>query len=284
MGSNNSTSSSSKSKSRSKNKNNSNKKKELKNDIDLIQIKRKNIKEDDLCPIKFIWKEEGKNVLLTGSFVDWNKFYTMELNKETNTFEKTLILPLEDHKFIYKVDGTWKTSKDYQTTREKRKWVNIIYKENISDKSLKNKNNCSFSPSDKETRESIHSPSPLSPRSPTESENKEEGMFTKYIESPKINTPNNIDSHKLSPKRGIGPKGPLLIKNYYGNYFPSKREMNADAPQAPLYYTLKYHIDFYTNQHILKTAKQEYLKLSERNNLSENNSYKDIYLAPHVNM
>ena len=58
--------------------------------------------------------------------------------------------------------------------------------------------------------------------------------------------------------------------------------MNIDAPSIPFHYASPYNIDFYTRQGII--GKKGFLNFYEKNLLSENISYKNIMICPHVNL
>ena len=57
--------------------------------------------------------------------------------------------------------------------------------------------------------------------------------------------------------------------------------MNVDAPDAPKYFNY-YNIDYNTRQN--KIGNKKLLIYKEKNLLSENNSYKKILTAPHINL
>ncbi len=68
----------------------------------------------------------------------------------------------------------------------------------------------------------------------------------------------------------------------YNCYIPKKNDMNSDAPNIPLHYANPYNIDNNTHQSIIGNNK--YFEWQEKNLLSENNSYKNILIYPHVNL
>ena len=62
---------------------------------------------------KIIWSEGGKEVYLTGTFCNWNKFYLMEKDTKNDIFYIILDLPQGFNQFKFKVDGLWKNSSVY---------------------------------------------------------------------------------------------------------------------------------------------------------------------------
>lgn len=68
----------------------------------------------------------------------------------------------------------------------------------------------------------------------------------------------------------------------YGYYKPPSEAMFPDATPTPFFYGQIFNIDYLTRQHKLKVNK-DYLKYSEKNLMSENNSYKIIMRLPFVN-
>ena len=71
-------------------------------------------------------------------------------------------------------------------------------------------------------------------------------------------------------------------KKEYNCRLPNKEEMNFDAPSIPFHYSLPYNIDFYSRQK--KIGKNGFLNFYEKDLLSENISYKNIMICPHVNL
>ena len=68
-------------------------------------------------PCRFEWKEGGKKVLLTGSFLNWNTF--IEMNHNNNgLFEFNINLPKGIYQFKFIIDGTWRTSNFYPKVRD----------------------------------------------------------------------------------------------------------------------------------------------------------------------
>ena len=210
-------------------KNNKNKKKRNQEDTSSIssssETKTKEettiSKKDERIPFKFEWKEGGNKVQITGSFLSkWTMFIEMVKNPETKNFEFNINLPKINHEFKFIVDGVWKCSKFYPTSRDNSgNENNIINLTNFITKEERNENN-----------------------------NKKEDKNNKE----------------------------------YDCRFPKKQEMNFDAPNVPYQYALPYNIDFYTKQN--KIGKGNFINFYERNLLSENNSYKNIMVFPHVNL
>ncbi len=191
------------------------------NNISEKNTNDKETKKDERIPFKFEWKDGGNKVQITGSFLsNWTMFIEMVKNPETKNFEFNINLPKITHEFKFIVDGIWKCSKFYPTTKDKSgNENNVINLTNFISKEERNENN---------------------------------------------NKKNDNN------------------KNEYNCHIPKKEEMNFDAPNVPYQYALPYNIDFYTKQN--KIGKMNFINSYERNLLSENNSYKNIMVFPHVNL
>ena len=72
------------------------------------------------------------------------------------------------------------------------------------------------------------------------------------------------------------------INDDYSEYYPQKHELNTDAQPIPQQYINSFNLDHNTKQHLLGNNK--FYNRSERNLLSENNSFKQIGKPPHVNL
>jgi hypothetical protein len=72
------------------------------------------------------------------------------------------------------------------------------------------------------------------------------------------------------------------LTEIYTEYFPSKGELNLDAPNVPTCYAKPFDIDMNSHQHLLGNSK--FLNFSILNDQNENNSFKNIALVPHVNL
>ena len=69
---------------------------------------------DDRVPYKFVWKNGGNKVTITGSFLNnWTSFIEMVKNPENNFFEINFNLPRIKHQFKFIIDGNWRCSSDY---------------------------------------------------------------------------------------------------------------------------------------------------------------------------
>lgn len=68
----------------------------------------------------------------------------------------------------------------------------------------------------------------------------------------------------------------------YNEYIPKKSELNTDAPIVPLHYSKSYFIDNNTTQ--MNIGMPEFLIFNDRNNFSENNSFKNVTNPPHINL
>jgi hypothetical protein len=72
------------------------------------------------------------------------------------------------------------------------------------------------------------------------------------------------------------------LAELYTEYYPSKTEMNLDAPNVPSCYANAFDIDRFSHQHLIGNSK--FLNFSIRNDQNENNSFKNITIIPHVNL
>ena len=69
--------------------------------------------------VKFLWKEGGNEVLITGTFSDWKKKFKMHKNSN-NIFEVELPLEKDKYEFKFIVDGEWKCSSFYPQIKDNR--------------------------------------------------------------------------------------------------------------------------------------------------------------------
>ena len=69
--------------------------------------------------VKFLWKEGGNEVFITGTFCDWKKKFKMYKNKN-NIFEEELLLEKSKYEFKFIVDGEWKCSSFYPQIKDNR--------------------------------------------------------------------------------------------------------------------------------------------------------------------
>lgn len=72
------------------------------------------------------------------------------------------------------------------------------------------------------------------------------------------------------------------LAEVYNEYYPSKSELNLDAPNVPTCYANAFDIDRLSHQHLIGNSK--FLNFSIRNDQNENNSFKNITIIPHVNL
>lgn len=71
-------------------------------------------------------------------------------------------------------------------------------------------------------------------------------------------------------------------KDSYSVYIPKRNEMNSEASFIPLQYLKCFDINRQINQRLI--GKQNYIQSSEENLLNENNTFKKIFIPPHVNL
>ena len=111
------------------------------------------------------------------------------------------------------------------------------------------------------------------------------GNENNYIELKKLN---NIKSKPKKNSEQIIRKKSKKFYKYknkklnYSNFYPPKSQLNLNAPSIPNQYSNSFNLDNNTKQNELR--KNNYLKHNEHNLLSENNSYKKIFITPHINL
>lgn len=95
----------------------------------------------------------------------------------------------------------------------------------------------------------------------------------------------NITKVKKEPVKNSSTPVEELQKNLiekYTEYFPSKTEMNLDAPHIPHHYYYKYNIDCNTLQDFI--GDNEFINRNRQSDFNANNSFKSISISPHVNL
>ena len=106
---------------------------------------------------------------------------------------------------------------------------------------------------------------------------------TNYEASP-CEKKNDIEHNKEERKRVN--KGATTLnkdtRDNYSDYFPSKSELNTDAPPLSQHYISSFNLNHNSRQHLLGNKK--FYKSSEKHLLSDNNSFKHISHPPHVNL
>ena len=73
---------------------------------------------------KFEWREGGEEVLITGSFCEWNEKFNMNKNDSNGFFELKILLPKGKYEFKFVVDGVWRCSNNYPQINDNRGNVN----------------------------------------------------------------------------------------------------------------------------------------------------------------
>lgn len=165
--------------------------------------------------LKLYWEEGGNEVFISGSFFDWNKRIKMYKNKN-NIFEQELYLPRGKYYFKFIVDGVWKWSSFYQQEKDNS------------------------------------------------------GNINNYIDTTNINTnkntslnkniiKNNVNNKELN--KNIFPKeqntsimqggGFEEMKKKYSNMYPSKEQLNTEAPKVPDVLEILMDLNINTNQKII---------------------------------
>ena len=202
---------------------------------------------------KIIWSEGGKEVYLTGTFCNWNKFYLMEKDTKNDIFYIILDLPQGFNQFKFKVDGLWKNSSVYPKLNNHGNINNYL--------EITHKNNDN-------TNESTVESSSIS----------------------NINKNNNINDNNIIDFNSNKNNKNVIInsikidfsfsKKNYCNYFPKKNEMREFTDKKPFHFPTEcYHG---VNETQNKIGNKNHLFLKENEIYSGNYSYKNIGRKDHI--
>ena len=162
-----------------------------------------NITNDIKIPTLFQWKENGNNIIITGSFCGWNRQFSMVKNKNNNYYELLLYLPQGEYQFKFIVDGIWKCSNFYETVSDQNGNTNNYLDNTIElNKKIKENKNNDFC--------------------------FDKNVLNKKYEEDKIKL--NIKNNNVNLND--------LMKKIYGIYYPKKEQLNVEAPRLPQSYIL----------------------------------------------
>ena len=100
------------------------------NNNEQISQENSSFEEKPKSSVKFLWKEGGNEVFITGTFCDWKKKFKMNKNKN-NIFEKELPLGKGKYEFKFIVDDEWKCSSFYPQIKDNR-GINNNYFDNTN--------------------------------------------------------------------------------------------------------------------------------------------------------
>ena len=198
-------------------------------------------------PVFFEWDQGGNNVYMTGNFCKWNQYFLMKKDKN-GIFNLTLNLPKGIYQYKYKVDGEWKYNDKYPTCNENgiiNNYIDITNSENMA------KN--------------------IEERTTTgNSSNLENNEICK------INKQSKNEFSKISKKSLTKSKNYSYLKHkkIYSNYIPDKDELKQKIPELPFQYKSCININLHSNQN--KIGNNIYIKIQEKNILSDNFSFKKI--------
>ena len=201
--------------------------------------------------IKIIWTEGGKEVFLTGTFCNWNKFYLMEKDVKNEYFYIIVDLPQGFNQFKFKVDGQWKNSSAYPKLNNQgniNNYLEIIPKNNDN------------------TNESTVESSSISN---INKNNNNDNIIIDFNSNKK--NENNINKVKIDFS---------FSKKNYCNYYPKKNEMREFTDKKPFHFPTEcYHG---VNETQNKIGNKNHLFLKENDIYSGNYSYKNIERKDHV--
>ena len=180
----------------------------------------------------FIWDEGGKNVKVTGSFVNWSTSFDMKYYPEEKVFKYSHLLTKEKHSYKFIVDGIWKCNQKQPM---------------IKDNSNKTNN---------------------------------------YIDLSNYILPKKVEKEKTTKKKPKKKKEKKIIKKKleegYDIKFPSKDDLNIEAPVVKEDYLETFLIDSHTNQNFI--GRSLYLNFKTNEPFTEEKSYKELLLAPHISI
>ena len=191
----------------------------------------------------FEWSYEGDSVLLTGSFLGWEKFIPMTKN-EKNEYKITIKLNKGFHQYKFKVNGIWKYNDKFPI------YIDHGYINNYIDTSNIN--------------EDFNRKFKIKPKLTSEPKNLKEKILI-----------NNIKVKKSEPSENMK----NIMKNYT-NLYPKQEEMKVKSSTIPSLYNKIFNININSFQN--KIGSEKYLKLYENNTLSDNLSYKRINYYKHI--
>ena len=91
---------------------------------------------EDLVEFNFVWKDTvGKDIYVTGSFVDWKQWFNLENSGEY--YSRKIHLPRDKHLFKFIIDNDWKSSNLYETLTDDKGNVNNVIDLNSYEDNLK---------------------------------------------------------------------------------------------------------------------------------------------------
>ena len=199
-----------------------------------INITKENYDNNNTSEIlyTFIWDEGGKNVKVTGSFVNWSTSFDMKYYPEEKVFKYSHLLTKEKHSYKFIVDGIWKCNQKQPMIKD-------------------NSNNTN-----------------------------------NYIDLSNYILPKKVEKEKTTKKKPKKKKEKKIIKKKleegYDIKFPSKDDLNIEAPVVKEDYLETFLIDSHTNQNFI--GRSLYLNFKTNEPFTEEKSYKELLLAPHISI
>ena len=181
----------------------------------------------------FTWDEGGKNVKITGSFVNWSIQYDMIYNQEEKIFKYSHKLSKGKYSYKFIVDGVWKCSQKQQTIKD-------------------NSNN---------TNNFLDLSNYIIPIKPV-----------KEKKSPKKKAKKKKEKKIIIKKKDRG----------YGIKFPTKDDLNIEAPVVQKDYVETFLINSPTNQNFI--GRSQFLDYKTSEPFTEEKSYKELMMAPHISI
>jgi len=203
----------------------------LSNDINTTKENYDNNNTSEIL-YTFIWDEGGKNVKVTGSFVNWSTSFDMKYYPEEKVFKYSHLLTKEKHSYKFIVDGIWKCNQKQPMIKD-------------------NSNNTN-----------------------------------NYIDLSNYILPKKVEKEKTTKKKPKKKKEKKIFKKKleegYDIKFPSKDDLNIEAPVVKEDYLETFLIDSHTNQNFI--GRSLYLNFKTNEPFTEEKSYKELLLAPHISI
>ena len=193
-------------------------------------------------PVTFEWNNGGNNVYVTGNFCNWKQFFLMNKGQD-GKFYLILNLPKGKYQYKFKVDEEWKFNDKFPIITENGIINNII---DITNYELNEKNIEEYSTTENSSN-----------------------FTSEHNDISKISKKNLCKTKNYS----------YLNKKIYSNYIPSKDELKEKIPKLPIQYKSSININLYSNQNNIGNNK--FIKIHEKNILSDNISFKKIGIIHH---
>ena len=205
------------------------------------ELNKKTSESQGTIPTTFEWDNGGNSVYVTGSFCNWSQFFLMKKDSDKNFF-LTLNLPKGYHQYKFKVDGEWKFNHKFPTVNDNGNINNYLDTKNF-EITVKN--------SDEGTT-----------------------AFSTSI------TDNFNELFKTSKKhsKNIFTENSEIIIGQSQDKIQTQEPIFDKIDSVPLHYKYSMDINLLSNQN--KIGSKNFMKIKEKNILSDNLSFKKINVTP----